>query len=106
MELTIYILSGIAALIVAAVVVAVSAALGRAFGGRWLLIFLAVMAVVAALLWMSANNSREHLAGLAEAIFAIFIWAPVLVCGTIGAAIGWGKRARKMGPIDAPIDAD
>lgn len=80
----------------------ISFGFGRWLGGRWIVIFLVLMAIVAGLVIISAMNATGGQAGMAEVLLLIFIWAPVLVCGLIGGIIGWVRRSYAERPVAPP----
>lgn len=78
---------------VAIAFIAVSFGFGRWLGGRWIAIFVVLMALLAGVLLLSAVEATHGQAGMGEALIFIFFWIPALVCGAIGGIIGWIVRA-------------
>lgn len=76
--------------------------LGRTLGGAWMAMFMVVMAATGGLLWASMDAATGSYAGLLEMVLFVFLWAPILLVGFIGAAIGWARRHIKEDQPDAP----
>ena len=76
-------------------ILGVSYVLGRALGGAWFVIFMALMLISLLILLGSMTAARGAYAGLGELFVMVFIWAPILVCGSIGSGIGWFVKAHK-----------